>query len=69
MLFKREKRERKYHISYHYITDDSDLSVASVVLTRKDKIRDKGVKNIVEDLKRTFHLKEVVILNIQKLPI
>ncbi len=69
MLFKREKRERKYHISYHYITDDSDLSVASVVLTRKDKIRDKDVKNIVEDLKRTFHLKEVVILNIQKLPI
>lgn len=69
MLFKREKRERKYHISYHYITDDSDLSVVSVVLTRKDKIRDKDVKNIVEDLKRTFHLKEVVILNIQKLPI
>lgn len=69
MLFKRKKRERKYHISYHYITDDSDLSVASVVLTRKDKIRDKDVKNIVEDLKRTFHLKEVVILNIQKLPI
>lgn len=66
MLF---KRERKYHISYHYIADGSDLSVASVVVTRKDKIRDKDVKNIVEDLKRIFHLKEVVILNIQKLPI
>lgn len=66
MLF---KKERKYHISYHYITDGSDLGVASVVVTRKDKIRDKDIKNIVEDLKRTFYLKEVVILNIQKLPI
>lgn len=66
MLFKREKG---YLISFIYTRDVNDHGISSVCVTTEKKVKINDIKNIKEELKRTLFYTDVVILNIQKLPI
>lgn len=65
MLFKREKG---YLISFFYIRDD-EYSFSSVSITSKKKIKINDIDDVKEELKRILFFTNIVILNVQKLPI
>ena len=62
------KREKGYLISFFYTRDD-DYGFSSVCITRKKKIKINDIDGVKEDLKRTLFFTDIVILNVQKIPI